>query len=269
MLVSPEADELMRGAKRPEQNHVANNNTSRILMHPNHSEDFRSTLTDKKSGANFPRSASNAHSRYAADFQDLNDSDGPNYLSKNAQYSGALLPAASQNIIPPMTEIDDKETALSLKQALDMSPHGAMWRSYLPRMPAELRSEMELKLREDPRRDEAFFQASFDEFSRRTYGPRNQISRQNNLTQQQSPTLRQARHTEFSHQYYHDRLFQYNQIGMIPADQDLLRHRQAAIYADKQAMPAMQQMGQAAQAQVANNYYHHRSSKSGDIPPPT
>ncbi|KAJ5200124.1 hypothetical protein N7491_009076 [Penicillium cf. griseofulvum] len=222
-------------------------------------------MTDKKSGTMFPRSTSNVHSRYAADFQDLNDSDGPSYLGENAQYSGALHPPASQNIIFPMTEIDEKEPALSLKQALDLSPHGAMWRRYLPRMPAELRTEMERKLRENPRIDEAFFQKSFDEFSRKTYGPRDPIDRQNNPTQQYPTLGQQARHAEFSHQYYNDRLSQYNKIGMVPANQSFLRHHQTAIYADEQAMPAMQQMGQ---AQVTSNYYHHRSSESRDIPPP-
>ena len=44
-------------------------------------------------------------------------------------------------------------------------------------MPAELRTEMERKLSENPLRDEAFFQTGFDEFSHKTCGPREQIDR--------------------------------------------------------------------------------------------
>ncbi|KAJ5826561.1 hypothetical protein N7447_003324 [Penicillium robsamsonii] len=231
-------------------------------MDPHYSQNFRSTSTDERSNADL-LSTSHAYSRYAAEFQlDLNDSDGPNYRGANAQYSGAFLPAASQNIISPMTERDGKEPALSLEQALDMSPHSAMWRGYLPRMPTELRTEMERKLRENPMRDEAFFQTSFDEFSRKVYGPREQIDRQNNLRQPQfrrQPEQQQLRAAS-QHHYYHDRVPQHNQSGMVPANQNSLPHRQAATH--KQAMPANQQRVQARATYDQNSYYHHRSSEN-------
>ncbi|KAJ5382191.1 hypothetical protein N7517_000102 [Penicillium concentricum] len=134
-------------------------------------------------------------------------------------------------------------------------------------MPGELRAEMERKLIENPMRDEAFFQMSFDEFSRKTYGPRKQIDRQNNLRQEQFPRqhqfmAQQQARAESHHQYYHGRASQRDQIGTVPANQNFLHHRPAVT--DKQDMPADQQRVLFPQAQARatkdqNSYYHHRS----------
>ncbi|KAJ5493613.1 hypothetical protein N7463_009700 [Penicillium fimorum] len=138
-------------------------------------------------------------------------------------------------------------------------------------MPTDLRAEMELKLRENPMRDEAFFQTSFDEFSRKVYGPREQIDRQNNPRQLQFPRQHQLMaqqqfRAESQHQYYHDRVSQLNQLGMAPANQNFLHHRQAATH--ERAMSGNQQTSQAKAIYDQNSYYHHRSSETRDFPPP-
>jgi hypothetical protein len=269
----PQGASLVRGV---DPNHKINTpygvvfNTTRIknishllIMDPGYPHGFGRIWSTAKQNSDAENLANaSVHSPYAAEFQlALHDSVEPIYWSQNAQYSRPSPLAASENIISHRAESNEGKPILSLEQALDKSPHSAIWRAYLAVMPPALRYKMEIELREDPMKDEAFLRASCDEFWRQTYHSQEHID---HLNRQSSA---QRKKQQRQHEYYHDRVPQRNQRKgvqqqqqfTVAANQTYYHHRQAAN--DEQGMSANQTtefFGQVPQQQQQQHYYHSR-----------
>ena len=228
----------------------------------------RYTAKQNSHAANLPNaSTSHVHS-YAAEFQlALHDSVEPDHWNRNTPGSHASSLVHSEDITAPTTGSNEREPILSLEQALNKSPHSAIWRVYMSVMPPTLRSKMEIKLREDPTRDEAFLRASCDEFWHETF----HSQEHNGHLKLPPPQERQQRRQQ---KYHHDRVPQHNQQKgallqqlqpqqcTVAANQDYYHNRQAA--SNEQNMPVdhttvpFGQLVQQQQQQKRQQYYHSR-----------
>lgn len=183
-------------------------NISRLLiMDPGYPQGFGRIFSTANQNSDTENLANaSLHSRYATEFQlALHDSVEHIYSNQNAKHSQPSPLAASHNIISHTIESNEGKPVLSLEQALDKSPHSAIWRAHLAVMPPALRSKMEIQLREDPMKDEAFLRASCDEFRSETYHSQEHLGHL--LNRQSSPERGQQQR---QHEYYHDRVPQLN-----------------------------------------------------------
>ncbi|KAJ5480062.1 hypothetical protein N7530_005571 [Penicillium desertorum] len=278
-------------------------------MDPGDPHGFPRTCSTSKQNSdpeNLPNASTSHFSPYAAQFQlALHDLLEPIHESKNAQSSRASPLVASQNDIAPTTGRKEREPTLSLEQALNKSPHSAIWRAYLAVMPPALRTKMEIKLRKDPLRDEGFCERAVMSSGAKHIILRDTLvtsinnhyhsddSSNDNMNIIMTAYLSVTSEKGCSSNNYNNntqpppiriitiivRLPSKNrtyppikrprmpaQSPTVAANQSYYHHRQAAN--NEQDMPPNQTiMLQQANSGHQDNYYHNRSSEPGDFTP--